>query len=299
MKPRHLGLALVVVAVWGVNFTVTAVGLDRVPPVLLCALRFAVAAVPAVFVVGRPTVPWRWIAAVAASLAVVKFSLLYAGMAAGLPSGLAAVVLASQAIFATALGVLLLRERPRRATVAGLAVAVGGLALIGSRVGGDRPLAGFLLVLGAGAAWGFATIAMRRAAAPDALNLIVWVSAVAAPVLFALSLVVEGPAALGTLAGLDLAGWAAVGYIAYLSTLFGFGAWALLIRRYGAGPVAPFAMLAPVLAIASGAMFRAEPVHWYDVVGGLAVVGGVLVPGLLGRQQRGLATDVVPAGAHQ
>ena len=57
MSPRDLLLALVVVVAWGVNFVVIKVGLHGVPPMLLGALRFSLAAVPAVFFVKRPN--WR------------------------------------------------------------------------------------------------------------------------------------------------------------------------------------------------------------------------------------------------
>ena len=48
MRPRDLALALLVVAVWGVNFAVIKTGVAEVPPLLLGALRFLLAACPAV-----------------------------------------------------------------------------------------------------------------------------------------------------------------------------------------------------------------------------------------------------------
>ncbi|MFE2446140.1 EamA family transporter, partial [Streptomyces sp. NPDC059426] len=52
MRPVHIALAVLVTALWGVNFVVIEVGLDHFPPLLFCALRFLVAALPAVFLVG-------------------------------------------------------------------------------------------------------------------------------------------------------------------------------------------------------------------------------------------------------
>ena len=48
MKPVDIALALLVVLVWGVNFVVIKVGVAEVPPLLLGALRFLAAALPAV-----------------------------------------------------------------------------------------------------------------------------------------------------------------------------------------------------------------------------------------------------------
>jgi O-acetylserine/cysteine efflux transporter len=283
VKPRDLGLAVLVALVWGVNFVVIEVGLDSMPPLLFVTLRFALCAVPAVFLVGRPTVAWRWVVAVAVSLAVVKFPLLFAGMAAGMPAGLSALVLQSQAVFTAVFAAALLRERPGRRAVTGLAVATAGIVLLGARLGAGRPGAAFALVVAAGAAWGLANVAMRRAAAPDLLNFMVWVSVVATPMLAVLSLAVDGPSAVAAaVRALDLGAVGAIVYVAVLSTLFGFGAWGMLMRRYGAATVAPFAMLAPVFALASSAVLLGEEVGPVQILGGAAVLAGVLlgaVPG--------------------
>ncbi|MEV8514701.1 EamA family transporter [Dactylosporangium sp. NPDC051484] len=278
MKPRDLALAILVTVIWGVNFVVIHVGLDSMSPLLFCALRFGVAALPAVFLVGRPQAPWRWVIATGVALGVVKFSLLFAGMAAGLPSGLSALVLQSQVVFTLVFATVLLRDRPGPRRVTGVVLAGAGIVLIATQLGLDRPLGAFLLVLAAGAAWGLANIAMRKASAKNMLNFMVWVSAVATPPLILLTLTVDGPSHVwGALKGLDLTAAGAIAYIAYLSTLFGFGVWGRLITRYGAGTVAPFAALAPVFAILSAALFLHERIHWYDLVGGAAILGGVLL----------------------
>jgi O-acetylserine/cysteine efflux transporter len=278
MKPRDLALAILVAAIWGVNFVVIHVGLDSMSPLLFCALRFAVAALPAVFLVGRPKAPWRWVIATGIALGVVKFSLLFAGMAAGLPAGLSALVLQSQVVFTLVFAAALLRERPGPRRIAGVALSGAGIVLIATQLGQGGPIGAFLLVIAAGAAWGLANLAMRKAGQTDMLNFIVWVSAVATAPLILLTLTVDGPDHVWhALRGLDLIAVAAIAYIAYLSTLFGFGVWGRLIARYGAGTVSPFAALAPVFAILASAVFLHERIHWYDAVGGAAILGGVLL----------------------
>jgi len=54
LPPRHLLLALAVVAIWGSNFVVIRIALDELPPLLFAALRFALALLPAVLFVPRP-----------------------------------------------------------------------------------------------------------------------------------------------------------------------------------------------------------------------------------------------------
>jgi O-acetylserine/cysteine efflux transporter len=298
MKPRDLALAILVTVIWGVNFVVIHVGLDSMSPLLFCALRFGVAALPAVFLVGKPQAPWRWIIATGVALGVVKFSLLFAGMAAGLPAGLSALVLQCQVVFTLVFATVLLRDRPGPRRVAGVGLAGAGIVLIATQLGLDRPLGAFLLVVAAGAAWGLANIAMRKAGATNMLNFMVWVSAVATPPLILLTLTVDGPAYVwSALKGLDLVAVGAIAYIAYLSTLLGFGVWGRLITRYGAGTVAPFAALAPIFAILSSAVFLHERIHWYDLVGGAAILGGVLLGAVTRRPavELDLPAEATPA----
>ncbi|GIF37796.1 EamA family transporter [Actinoplanes xinjiangensis] len=280
MRARDLALAVAVAAVWGFNFVVIHVGLDAFPPLLFSALRFALAAFPALLLVGRPQVPWRWVIAVALVLAVTKFSLLFIGMEAGMPAGLSSLVLQSQAVFTMLFAVLLLRERPRPVQLAGLGVAAAGVALVAART--TAPLPAFLLVVGAAAAWGLSNVATRKASPPDSLRFMVWVSAVATGPLVVLTLIVDGPAAdLAALRAISTPAVLSLIYIALVSTLAGFAAWGFLLKRYGAATVAPFSMLVPFFGIASAALFLGEPVHPVEVAGGVLVVGGVLL-GLVG-----------------
>ena len=276
MRPRDIVLAVTVMAVWGFNFVVIETGLDHFPPLLFNALRFTLAAFPALLFVGRPQVPWRWILAVGLILGVVKFSLLFVGMAAGMPAGLSSLILQSQAVFTMLFAVLLLRERPRPMQVAGLAVALAGVGLVATRMGAN--LGAFLLIVGAAVAWGLSNIATRKASPPDTLRFMVWVSAVAAGPLIALSLLVDGPAAdLAALRAIDREAVAALLYVALISTLAGFAVWGLLLRRYGASTVAPFSMLVPFFGMASAAIFLGERIHVLDIAGGVLVVGGILL----------------------
>lgn len=284
VKPRDIALAVAVAAVWGVNFVVIDIGLDHFPPLLFSALRFLVAAFPAVLFAGRPPAPWRWVVAVALALGVAKFGLLFAGMAAGMPPGLSSLVLQSQVVFTLVLAALLLRERPGRRRLGGIALAALGILVVATRVGGSLPVGAFLLVIAAAAAWGLANVATRVAAPTDTLRFMVWVSAVAGPPLLLISLAVEGPgAAVAALRAIDVTGVAALCFVAFVATLAGFGSWGLLIKRYGASTVAPFSLLVPVFGLASSALLLGERVTSTDAVGAALVLGGIALVVPAGR----------------
>ncbi|MCI5067534.1 EamA family transporter, partial [Acidovorax sp.] len=54
LRPRDLCLALLVILVWGLNFAVIKVGVADIPPMLLGALRYLLAAFPALLFVRPP-----------------------------------------------------------------------------------------------------------------------------------------------------------------------------------------------------------------------------------------------------
>ncbi|MBG0855106.1 EamA family transporter [Streptomyces spinoverrucosus] len=292
MRPAHLLLAALVAAVWGVNFTVIEIGLDHFPPLLFSALRFLVAAVPAVFLVGRPKVAWKWIVAVGLALGVAKFGLLFVGMDAGMPAGLSSLVLQIQAVFTALIAFLALGERPTGIRALGMLVALGGIAVAAVDEGTSGPLTAFALVIAAAACWGASNVLTRKAAPPDALNFMVWVSTVPVLPLLALSLLLEGPTRdYDALRALDWQGAGTVVYVAWVTTVFGFGAWGWLLRRHPASTVAPFSLLVPAFGMTSAAVFLGEsmtPLRWCAAV---LLVGGVALTSVAPR--RSLAVHAV------
>lgn len=274
VSPRHLLLALGLAVVWGVNFVVIEAGLAHFPPLLFCALRFLVAAVPAIFFLRSPGVPWRWVALVAATLGIGQFGLLFSGMAAGMPPGLSSLVLQAQAPFTLLFAVVLLKERLTRRQLTGMAIALAGIALIAVDLGATSPFEAFLLLLGAAAMWGVGNVVVRHARPPDMLRFMVWVSALAALPLFAMSAVFED--AWGTLTDVPWSAIGAVFYVGLLATVAGFGVWGFLIRTHSASAIAPFSLLVPVFGMAAAAGFTGERVTPAQVVAGVLVLSGVL-----------------------
>ncbi|GAB2748867.1 EamA family transporter [Kitasatospora kifunensis] len=293
MKPRHIALAVLVAAVWGLNFVLIDVGLKSFPPLLFCALRFAVVAVPAVFFVGPPRVAWRWVLAVGFVLGVLKFGSLFLGMHAGMPAGLSSLVLQSQAVFTTLFAAGMLRERPGPQRIAGLALASVGIALAAVDNGLGGPVKAFALVIAAAVAWGLSNVLTRKAAPPDLLRWMVWVSAVPPLPLLALSLLVEGPHAdLHALASIDAAGLGTVAYVGLLATLFGFGAWGFLLRTYDAGAVAPYSLLVPVFGMSSAWLLLGEAITPLAGAAALLVVAGIGLSALSPARLRRLAAPL-------
>jgi O-acetylserine/cysteine efflux transporter len=281
MSLRDIALAFLVVAVWGTNFVVIKAGLRDMPPFLFALLRFLFSAVPFVFFLPRPRTPWRWIALYGVLVGAGQFGLLYYAMRADISPGLASLVIQSQAIFTIALSVWIFHERVGRLALAGVAIAVAGLAVIASHLDGSATLAGIVIVLAAGLAWAVANVVGKKASAEreapfGMLAFIAWASVFAVPPLVLLTVVLEGPAvAWHAMANADAAAWGAVAWQVVGNTLFGWAAWSYLMVRYDAAVVAPYALLIPVFGMGASALLLGEPLPAWKLAGGALVVAGI------------------------
>jgi O-acetylserine/cysteine efflux transporter len=292
IAPRDLALILVVVALWGFSFVPIKVGLREVPAFALAALRFFFAALPLVFFVPRPRMPWRTIVAYGFAIGVFQFGLLFFGMKLGMPVGLSSLVIQVQVFFTIALGVVFLGDRVRLENVVGGAIAAIGvliLALYKIQDGQTSTLAGLVLVLIAALAWASGNIIAQRAAGEhdeDMFGLVVWSSLIPPIPLAIASYVVEGgPDVIRAVMSAGVLTWGCVLFMAYAATLFGFASWARLLHRYPTALVSPFALLIPISGLASGALFLGESLSPMQMLG-VAIVFAGLVVNLQGARLR-------------
>ena len=276
-------LAAVVATIWGFNFVVIDWGMaghgdHAVPPLLFAAVRFAVVVFPAVLVVRRPDAPWRVVAAVGLFMSLGQFGFLYVSMAAGMPPGLAALVLQAQVVFTVLIAAGVLRELPTGGQVAGVVLGSVGLAVVAVGRGGHVPLAAMALCLLGALSWGIGNVVSRASGVRGGLSLTVW-SALVVPVpLVALSLVLDGPTVVGE--ALASFSWQAVVstlYTAGLASLVGYAVFNTLLSRNSPSAVVPWVLLAPVVAMTSAWLLLGERPNAAEIGGGLLLVAGVLV----------------------
>ncbi len=102
MKPADICIAVLVAVIWGLAFVASRIALDEFSPALMTALRFAIAAVPCLFV-RRPKVSWPVLIAISFTLFLGQFLAQAYGIAHGVPVGLTSVIVQSQALFTIAL----------------------------------------------------------------------------------------------------------------------------------------------------------------------------------------------------
>ncbi|SDS68968.1 EamA family transporter [Microlunatus soli] len=281
MSFRDRLLALIVAVLWGLNFPATELALQHFPPMLLAGLRWALLGIPAILFVPRPQVKLRWLLGAGAGIGCLQFAFLYLGMNAGMPGGLASLVLQASAPFTMLLAGFFLRERINRPQAVGIGLAVLGLAAIAAYQSQVAALLPVVLTLAGALGWAIGNVCSRQARAPKPLHFTLWMAVVPPVPMLLLSLIFEGPRRIGaSFAGLsDLHAWISVLgllYIVIIAALIGYGIWNTLLARNPSSQVAPFSMLVPVVGVLSSWLMFGERISVVELIAGLAVIGGVL-----------------------
>lgn len=282
MTRRDRLLAILVAICWGINFPATSIALEHFPPLFMVALRFGLLAVPTILLIPRPKVPLRWLLGVGAGIGIMQFAFLYLGMAAGMPSGLASLVLQASAPFTVLIAGVFLRERISGRQGIGIIVAVLGLAAIAVHRAQVAALLPILLTVCGALGWALGNVASRKAMAPNPLHLTLWMSVVPPIPMLVLALFVEGPSRIGyslrTAFTLDaLPSLLALMYIVLVATVVGYGIWTSLMAKYPSSTVAPFSMLVPVVGVLASWIAFGETIDLVEAIAGVCVVGGVLL----------------------
>lgn len=288
MSFRDLALALGVVLIWGLNFVFIKWGVEEVPPLLLTGLRYLCAALPMVFFVRRPQVRTATLVIYGLAIGFAQFGLLFSAIKLGMPAGLASLIIQTQAFFTFALAFFFLGEKLSQMQVIGAVVALAGIGVIAIERIEITALVPLLMVLLAAFFWGVANIASKRAGQIDMLSFVVWGSLVPIIPLFGLSLLVEGPAAIGVaLSAISPRTIGVILFNGYAATILGFGLWSYLLKRYPAGLIAPFSLLVPVFGIGFAYLLLGETITTIEVAGSALVFAGLLLnvfgPRLLAR----------------
>jgi O-acetylserine/cysteine efflux transporter len=287
---RDALLALAIVLVWGTNFVVIRLGLNALPPLFFATLRFTFVLLPAVFFLPRPKVAWSNLAAYGVCIGLLQFGILFIAMNGHISPGLASLVVQMQVFFTIGLAMWRRGEKLSPHHMAAFALALTGMAVIVAHNGHGTTVLGLSLVLIAAMGWALANQASREAARDgqqvNMLAYVVWAAMFSVPPLLALSLLLEGPAAIAHgISQATAVTWAAVLWQSVGNTMFGYACWAWLLSRYPAATIAPMSLLVPVFGFAASAAILGEPLPIWKLEATALIMGGLAV-NLLWRPRR-------------
>ncbi len=295
MKPLHIALAVLVMAIWGINFSVIKLGLTNVDPLILAGLRFSLCALPAIFFVRRPNVPWRYLIGYGLVFGIGLWGIVNLGIKAGLSAGIASLVQQFSAFFSILLGSWVFREALNRFQILGMLIALSGLLSVILISDGSVSLLGMLLVLVGALSMSVANIINKKANTRDVFAFLVWSSAFSPIPLFALDYAING--SVGYIMFVNHIGTTAVLSIlfqVYPNTLFAYWIWNSLLKTYPISTVAPLSLLVPIFGMLGSVVIFNEHMSTGKVLAVLLIVAGLgvglygkrIFDGLIGRDGR-------------
>jgi drug/metabolite transporter (DMT)-like permease len=272
--------------VWGATFFAIRVGVREVPPLLYCAMRFVAAGLlvylwATVKKEQQPTLR-QWLSAflLAFLIFVVDYGFLF-WAEKRVPSGVAAVILATIPAFMALSEIVILRTQRLTARLAlALLAGIAGVAVLMSHsvILGGAPIDTFGaagLIVGA-LSWSIASALSRKLPLPASK-----VMSSGAQMLAGGAMLLAASAARGEWRGFDplaVSGkaWIALVYLVFAGSIAGFTAYVWLLHHESPTKVGTYAYVNPVVAVIIGYFLGGEPLGARTVVGGVFVLASVV-----------------------
>lgn len=284
MKPLHVVLAVLITAIWGVNFSVIKLGLASVDPLILAGIRFSLCALPAILFIRKPDVAWRYLIGYGLVFGIGLWGVVNLGIKAGLSAGIASLVLQFSAFFTLLLGGWVFKEALTRFQILGMLIALAGLFCIITISDGSVSLTGVLLVLVGAGSWSVANLISKKANTKDVFGFLVWSSAFAPIPLFALDYAVNGSVGYTTFVSqVNTTAVLSILFQVYPNTLYAYWIWNSLLKTYPVSTVAPLSLLVPIFGMLGSVVVFNESVPMSKVLAVVLIVLGLAV-GLYGQR---------------
>ena len=298
-RPSTLAVAVAlgtVYVVWGSTYLAIAYVVETLPPLMAAGARFLTAgSILVAFLLARHQ--WqkrrsgtaesilRWPRAVEWRTAFIVGALLLLGgngmvMVAEktIPSGIAAVMIASTPIWLSVFDALLTRRMPSRLAIGGLLVGLAGAAILlmpSSGIDSFDPF-GIGLLLLAEVCWASGSLYARRGPLPRSQLLGTGMEQLAGGLL----LVAVG-ASLGEIGQFDpaavtTASLVGLAFLIVFGSLAAFTAYVWLLNHVAVTTVATYAYVNPVVAVALGVAFRGETLSPRSLLAAALIIGAVV-----------------------
>ena len=293
-------LALLVVWVlWGSTYFAIRVGVETLPPLLMAGTRYVVAGLlmfpfalhsggPEVRAADRPRASGWWSAVLVGTLLLAGGN---GGVSVGersVPSGLAALLVATVPLWLILIDRILNGTRIGRLAMAGLIAGVIGVGFLAGPFGGGTgqsgaghgaaggsPGTGIVIILAASVSWASGTIASRRVPLPSRPLLATSMQMLAGGVVL-----LAAASAAGEFSGfrpsqVSAASWLALAYLIGPGSIIAFSAYVVAVRRLPTATVATYAYVNPVIAVVLGTSLLGEALTASMLAGGALIVVAV------------------------
>jgi drug/metabolite transporter (DMT)-like permease len=288
--------------VWGSTFLAIRIGVHEVPPLLFAAMRFLVAGLVlygCMIARGEPSpTPRQWISASILALLIFVFDyglLFWAEIR--VPSGVAAVMMATIPAFIALLEVAILRTQKLTLRLAcALVLGIAGVAVLVSHSLnlGSAPIdtIGALALIVASISWSAATVLSRKLTLPESKVMSAGAQTLAGGVMLALAAAALGEFRLFHPSTVSRGAWLSLLYMIVAGSIVGFTAYVWLIHHESPTKVGTYAYVNPVVAVLIGYFLGGEALGIRTVLGTICVLISVVV---ITTARTGKAVATLPA----
>lgn len=274
-----------VYVIWGSTYLAIAVAVETLPPFWMAGVRFVISGA---LLYGlalwqgapQPTlVHWRSAALVGALLLCIgNGGVVWAEQ--HVPSGVAALLVATVPLWMVLLEWRAGRVRPRPEVFAGLLLGFAGLVILvgpGELLGGRgvHPVGAVVLVL-ASLSWAAGSVYSRRAPLPQSQFLGTGMEMLAGGALLLLAGTVAGEWARLDLAAVTPRSWLALLYLIVFGSGVGFTAYIWLLRHVSIAKVATYAYVNPVVAVLLGWALAGEALSARTALAAAVIIAAVV-----------------------
>jgi drug/metabolite transporter (DMT)-like permease len=273
--------------VWGSTFLAIRVGVREVPPLLFAAMRFLVAGLVLYgWMIAKgersPTRrQWMSVVSLAFLIFVVDYGLLF-WAEQRVPSGIAAVMMATIPVFIALSEILILRTQ--RLTVRltfALLIGIGGVAVLMSHALhlGDAPLdrTGAMALIIGSLSWSIASVLTRKLSLPSSKVMSSGAQMLAGGIMLTLTAAVFGEFRKFHPSTVSREAWFSLLYLIVAGSIIGFTAYVWLIHHESPTKVGTYAYVNPVVAVLVGYLFGDEALGLRTILGTLFVLISVVV----------------------
>jgi O-acetylserine/cysteine efflux transporter len=284
LSPLEIAAIVVIIVIWGVNNAAAKVATESLPPLLVGALRFAIAAACLIWFVRPPFPNWKSLVLIAVFGGPIHYGMLYFGFA--LAQDVSPVSVASQMWipFTALFSWMLLGERMSRPALAGLIVAFAGVGWMSLDAHAAQDWKAIVVVTVATAAWGLVTVIARRTTSIPPLKMQGLLALVALPVLAFGSASFETGQVEAMRTAPPLV-WVCLFWAGVVSSVVATSLVFWLVQKRPAGRVTPYFLATPVVSILIGGFAMGDVLTVQILTGAALTMAGV---GIVALAERGL-----------
>lgn len=285
------GALLIVYVVWGSTYLAIRIMIDTLPPLLAAGFRYATAGLimygavlayrrlrPSAEPVERPTaLHWR-------STFIIGTLLLLGGNGGvvlaelRIPSGLAAVLVATVPIWLALFDSILTRRPPSLLVLGGLVAGIVGVAVLLVPVDGldDIDPVGVVLVVAGTFCWAAGSLYARRAPLPRSGLLATGMEMIGGGIALAVGGILLGEPGRMVVERFSTSSLLAVAYLIVFGSIVAFTAYTWLLANTSVSVIGTYAYVNPIVAVGLGALLRSEPITLRTVIATVIILGAVV-----------------------